>query len=153
MIFWILPLTALQLLVTKKHQLSYNVKSSEFWHFGFPRFNRPNEPFLGVILIFLSLPHVCWLRKIEKPWKKCIVWLDEVGKVTYIFFRILSSKFWNILKISKKFWWPKNPETIQKRFIFDFTFWLDPKKTIFWPKKVTPLKWGTVNVPRKVTAQ
>ena len=58
-------------------------------------------PFSYDLIIFLSVPHVGWLRKINKPWKKCIVWLVEVIKVTCIFFRILGSKFWKLLKLPK----------------------------------------------------
>ena len=57
--------------------------------------------FLGDFLIFLSLPHVGWLRKIEISRKKCIVWSVEAVKVTCIFFRILGSKFWKLLKLPK----------------------------------------------------
>ena len=57
--------------------------------------------FLGDFLIFLSLPHDGWLRKIEISWKKCIVWSVEAVKVTCIFFRILGSKFWKLLKLPK----------------------------------------------------
>ena len=59
------------------------------------------RPFSNDLVIFLSIPHVGWLRKINKPWKKCIVWLFEVIKVTCIFFRILGSKFWKLLKLPK----------------------------------------------------
>ena len=51
--------------------------------------NDRTRPFSYDLVIFLSVPHVGWLRKINKPWKKCIVWLVEVIKVTCIFYRIL----------------------------------------------------------------
>ena len=82
----------------KKHQLSLIVKSIDFWNVNFHRFNRPNVPFWGDILIFLSLPHDGWLRKIEISWKKCIVWSVEAVKVTCIFF----TEFW--VKNFETFW-------------------------------------------------
>ena len=51
--------------------------------------NDRTRPFSYDLVIFLSVPHVGWLRKINKPWKKCIVWSVEAVKVTCIFFRIL----------------------------------------------------------------
>ena len=57
--------------------------------------------FFGDFLIFLSLPHDGWLRKIKISWKKCIVWSVEAVKVTCIFYRILGSNFWNLLKLIK----------------------------------------------------
>ena len=50
--------------------------------------NDRTRPFSYDLVIFLSVPHVGWLRKINKPWKKCIVWSVEAVKVTCIFYRI-----------------------------------------------------------------
>ena len=94
------------------------------------------RPFSNDLVIFLSIPHVGWLRKINKPWKKCIVWLFEVIKVTCIFFRILGSKFWKLLKLPKiimvaqKTW---NPHTT---IHFSFPQLTRPPKNMFFcPKR------------------
>ena len=46
-------------------------------------------PFTHDLIIFHTPPHVGCVWKIEKPWKKCIVWLVEVIKGIGIFYRIL----------------------------------------------------------------
>ena len=88
------------------------------------------RPFTHDLVIFHTRPHVGWVWKIEKPWKKCIVWSVEMAKVTCIFFQ----NFWlKILKASETSenhsGGPKNPEIIQKLSIFDFPTWQDHRKT------------------------
>ena len=89
-------------------------------------------PFSYDLVIFHTRPHVGWVWKIEKPWKKCIVWSVEVAKVTCIFLQ----NFWlKILKASETSknhsGGPKNPEIIQKLSIFHFPNWRDHRKTCF----------------------
>ena len=84
------PFKALQPLYTKKninYLILWKVLISEI--LTFTASTDQTIPFSGDFLIFLSLPHDGWLRKIEISWKKCIDWLVEAVKVTSIFFRIL----------------------------------------------------------------
>ena len=47
------------------------------------------RPFSYDLVIFLSVPHVGCLGKINRPRKKCIVWSVDLAKVTCIFYRNL----------------------------------------------------------------
>ena len=94
--------------------------------------------FLDIFLIFLSLPHVGWLRKIEKPWKKCIVWSVEMSKVTCIFSQNIVFKILTPYKTSKKYiGTPKKTEIIQKNYLYLISLFDDTseKAYFFCPKR------------------
>jgi hypothetical protein len=57
--------------------------------------------FLNGFVIFHTPPHVGGVWKITKPFKKWLSWPWKTIKVTCIFFRILGSKFWKLLKLPK----------------------------------------------------
>ena len=86
-IFW--PFEALQPLYIKKNTNYLNMwKLAVFGVLTLAASTDQTGPFTYDLIIFLSVPHVGWLRKINKPWKKCIVWSVEAAKVTCIFYRI-----------------------------------------------------------------
>ena len=73
-------------------------------------------------------------RKIEKPWKNA-----SFGRLKrwkwQVFFQSFEFKILKPSETSKKnSGGPKNPEIIQKLFIFEFTFWQDHWKILFCPK-------------------
>jgi len=76
--------------------------------------------FLNGVVIFFRIP-------------SCLSWPRKTAKVTCIFFK----EFWvfwvNNFETSKYYsGGPKNPEIVQKLFIFDFPFW---REHVFLPQK------------------
>ena len=127
------PFKALQPLYIKKN-INYHIlpKISISEILTFTASNDQTILFGGDFWIFLSLPHVGWLRKIEISRKKCIVWSVEAVKVTCIFFQNFGFKILKASETSKNHYGgPKNPKIIQKLSIFEFLNWRDHRKTCF----------------------
>ena len=108
------------------------MKISDFWHFDFNHFNRPNW---AINLWFDNFPYctTCWLTKENKQTRKKNASFGQLKRLKWpVFFTEFLVKILKPSETSKNSSdGPKNPEIIQNLSIFDFTFWRDHRKTRF----------------------
>ena len=91
---------------------------------------QPTEWFFFCLVCHMLVDY----RKIEKPWKNA-----SFGRLKrwkwQVFFQNFEFKILKLLKLSKKFWWPKKPWNHPKTMYIWIYFLTRPLKNTFLPKR------------------
>ena len=92
-------------------------------------------PFSYDLVIFLSVPHVGWLRKINnEKMHSLVVWSDQ--SYLYFFTEFWVKNFETFWNFQKSFWWPKKPWNHPKTIHIWFPLLTTPPKNMFFcPKR------------------